>query len=329
MLLPGRLSFHVSFHSFVYEDETGAARVTDDDLRRLLFSIAYRMVGTVSDAEDLVQEAFLRLHREQQEGVEIESPKAFLTTVITRLSIDHLRSARVRREEYVGEWLPEPLLVDPAPGPADHAEMSDTLSLAFLVLLESLSPLERAVFLLHDVFGYSFAEIAAVVDKSEDNCRQIASRSRRAVEAGQPRFDPSAEERQRVAERFFAALTGEASDIAELLSEDVVLHGDGGGKAPAIARALHGAHRVSRTFANWVKQGVRVGATIDAAIVNGQPGAIFRTESGEVVSVLMLKVTDGRISEIFSIVNPDKLQHVGKTADLVALMRLRGDSSQA
>src|SRR5438477_4846548 len=145
------------------------APVTHEELRPLLFSLAYRLVGTVGDAEDLVQESFLRLHREEQEGAEIESPKAFLTTVVTRLGIDHLRSARVRREEYVGEWLPEPLLVDPDPGPADHAEMSDTLSLAFLVLLESLSPLERAVFLLHDVFGYSCAEIAAVVDTSADN----------------------------------------------------------------------------------------------------------------------------------------------------------------
>ena len=298
-----------------------------DDLRRLLFSIAYRMVGSVSDAEDLVQEAFLRMHREQQEGTEIESPKAFLTTVITRLSIDHLRSARVRREEYVGEWLPEPLLVDPDPGPADTAEMSDTLSLAFLVLLESLSPLERAVFLLHDVFGYSFAEIGEVVDKSEDNCRQIATRARRAVDAGRPRFDPSEEERRRVAERFFAALAGDASDIAAVLTEDVVLHGDGGGKAPAIARALHGAERVSRTFANWIKAGVRVGATMEAAIVNGQPGAVFRTASGEVVSVLMLKVTDGKVSELFSIVNPDKLQHVGQVADLTALMRGRPGTS--
>jgi RNA polymerase sigma-70 factor (ECF subfamily) len=300
-----------------------------DDLRRLLFSIAYRMVGSVSDAEDLVQEAFLRLHREQREGAEIESPKAFLTTVITRLSIDHLRSARVQREQYVGEWLPEPLLVDPGPTPADEAEMSDTLSLAFLVVLESLAPLERAVFLLHEVFGYSYAEIGQVVDKSEDNCRQIALRARRAVDAGRPRFDPSDDERRRVAERFFAALAGDASDIAAALSEDVVLHGDGGGKAPALARALRGADRVGRTLANWLKQGVRLGATMDPLVVNGQPGAIFRTASGEVVSVLMLKVTDGKVSEVFSVVNPDKLQHLGDVADVSALMRLRGRSAPA
>jgi RNA polymerase sigma-70 factor (ECF subfamily) len=300
-----------------------------DDLRPLLFSIAYRMVGTVSDAEDLVQEAFLRLHREQQEGTEIENQKAFLTTVITRLSIDHLRSARVRREQYVGEWLPEPLLVDPDPGPADHAELSDTLSLAFLVLLESLSPLERAVFLLHDVFGYSFAEIGEVVDRSEENSRQIASRARRAIDAAKPRFDPSEEERRRVAEQFFKALEGDASDIAAVLSEDVVLHGDGGGKAPAIARALKGADRVSRTFANWSKAGARVGATAEFALVNGQPGALFRMPGGEIASVMMLTVTDGKVSEIFSIVNPDKLQHLGEVADLNQYLRLRRGSAPA
>jgi len=301
--------------------------VTNDDLRPLLFSIAYRMVGSVGDAEDLVQEAFLRMHREQQEGTEIASAKAFLTTVVTRLSIDHLRSARVRREEYVGEWLPEPLLVDPDPGPADHAEIGDTLSLAFLVLLESLSPLERAVFLLHDVFGYSFAEIGQVVDKSEDNCRQIALRARRAVDAGRPRFDPSEEERRRVAERFFAALVGDASDIAALLSEDVVMHGDGGGKAPALARALKGADRVSRLWANFAKQGVRLGGTIRPATVNGQPGAVFLTGDGLVISVVSVDVVDGKVSEIRSIVNPDKLRHVGEVADLAALIRLRPDTA--
>jgi RNA polymerase sigma-70 factor (ECF subfamily) len=301
--------------------------VTHDDLRPLLFSIAYRMVGSVGDAEDLVQEAFLRLHREEQGGADIASAKAFLTTVITRLSIDHLRSARVRREEYVGEWLPEPLLADPQPGPADHAEIGDTLSLAFLVLLESLSPLERAVFLLHDVFGYSYAEIAEVVDKSEGNCRQIAVRARRAVDAGRPRFDPSADERRRVAERFFAALAGDASDIAALLSEDVVMHGDGGGKAPAIARALHGRDRVSRLWANFAKQGFRVGATMSPVTVNGQPGAVFMTADRLVISVVTLDVADGKVAAIRSVVNPDKLGHIGEVADLGALMRLRGETS--
>jgi RNA polymerase sigma-70 factor (ECF subfamily) len=295
--------------------------VTHEDLRPLLFSIAYRMVGSVSDAEDLVQEAFLRLHREEQEGADIESPKAFLTTVVTRLSIDHLRSARVRREEYVGEWLPEPLLVDADPGPADQAEMSDTLSLAFLVLLESLSPLERAVFLLHDVFGYSYSEIAQVVEKSEDNCRQIALRARRAVDARRPRFDPSEDERRRVAERFFAALAGDASDIAAVLAEDVVMHGDGGGKVPAIARPAQGAERVSRMWANWAKQGMRVGGKIELATVNGQPGGILRTGTGDVISVMSLDIVDGKVKEIRNVLNPDKLRHVGAVADSRALIR--------
>jgi RNA polymerase sigma-70 factor (ECF subfamily) len=298
--------------------------VTTEELRPLLFSVAYRMVGTVGDAEDLVQEGFLRLHREESEGAEIESPKAFLTTVVTRLAIDHLRSARVRREQYVGEWLPEPLLVDPDPGPADQAEMSDTLSLAFLVLLESLSPLERSVFLLHDVFGYSFPEIAEIVGKSEDNCRQIATRARRAVDARRPRFDPSAEERRRVAEQFFAALAGDASDIAALLSEDVVMHGDGGGRAPAIARPLEGADRVARFWANLFKQGARVGMQAELALVNGQPGAVIRTADGLVAGVVALDVEGGRVREIRSIVNPDKLGHLGPVADVAALLREGG-----
>jgi RNA polymerase sigma-70 factor (ECF subfamily) len=179
------------------------------------------------------------------------------------------------------------------------------------------------VFLLHEVFGYSYAEIGQVVEKSEENCRQVALRARRAVDAGRPRFDPSDEERTRVAERFFAAFAGEAADIAAVLSEDVVLHGDGGGKAPALARPMHGADRVSRAFANWAKQGMRVAASIDLTTVNGQPGAVFRSSSGELLSVMMVKVTDGKVSEVFSIVNPDKLQHLGEVGDVGALLRAR------
>ena len=294
---------------------------THEDLRPLLFSLAYRMVGTVGDAEDLVQEAFLRLHREETEGIEIESPKAFLTTVVTRLAIDHLRSARVRREEYVGEWLPEPLLESDELRPDEQAELSDTLSLAFLVLLESLSPLERAVFLLHDVFGYSYAEIGEVVGKSDDNCRQVALRARRAVDERRPRFDPPDEERQRVAERFFAALQGDASDIAAVLAEDVVLHGDGGGKAPAIARPLVGADRVSRAFVNWAKTGLRLAAQVEVRPVNGQPGALLRSADGSILGVVALDIVGGRVHEIRNVVNPDKLGHLGPVADINALLR--------
>jgi len=279
------------------------------------------MVGSVGDAEDLVQEAFLRLHREQTEGTEIESSKAFLTTVVTRLAIDHLRSARVRREQYVGEWLPEPLLESDELRPDEQAELSDTLSLAFLVLLESLSPLERAVFLLHDVFGYSYAEIGEVVGKSDDNCRQVALRARRAVDERRPRFDPPDEERQRVAERFFAALQGDASDIAAVPAEDVVLHGDGGGKAPAIARPLVGADRVSRAFANWAKTGLRLAAHVEVRPVNGQPGALLRSADGSILGVVALDIVDGRVQEIRNVVNPDKLGHLGPVADVNALLR--------
>jgi RNA polymerase sigma-70 factor (ECF subfamily) len=297
-----------------------------DDLRRPLFSLAYRMVGSAGDAEDLVQEAFLRLHREQREGTEIESEKAFLTTVVTRLAIDHLRSARVRREEYVGEWLPEPLLVDPGPTPADEAELSETLSLAFLVLLESLSPLERAVFLLHDVFGYSHAEIAVIVGKREENCRQIASRARHAVDERRPRFDPPDDERRRVAERFFAALAGDVSDIAAVLAADVVMHGDGGGKVPSIARPLVGADRVSRAWANWAKLGLRLATRIEMTLVNGQPGGLLKTADGALLTVVSLDIVDGRVKEIRNILNPDKLDHLGPVADANALLRAaRGD----
>jgi RNA polymerase sigma-70 factor, ECF subfamily len=175
------------------------------ELRPLLFSIAYRMVGSVSEAEDLVQEAFLRLHRAVGDGAEIASPKAWLSAATTRLAIDHLRSARVRRERYVGPWLPEPLLTAEGADPAGHAETADSLSLAFLVLLERLSPVQRAVFLLHDVFGYGYAEVAELVGKSEDNCRQIAARARRHIEAGRPRFEASRRQREELASRFLAA----------------------------------------------------------------------------------------------------------------------------
>src|SRR5215470_5301297 len=175
-------------------------------LRPTLFSLAYRMLGSVSEAEDVVQEAFLRQQRALSRGDEIESPKAYLSAVVTRLSIDHLRSARARREVYVGEWLPEPILTDTPLelDPADHAEQADSLSLAFLVLLEELSPVERAVFLLHDVFAYEYDEIARTVGKSTENCRQLATRARRRIDEQKPRFEVSQEERERLAARFFA-----------------------------------------------------------------------------------------------------------------------------
>src|ERR1700685_2584435 len=220
--------------------------------RPLMFSIAYRMTGSVGDAEDIVQEAFLRLTQALRDGTQVTTPKAYLATVTTRLAISHLRSARVRREAYVGAWLPEPIVEGglapaTAPDPAERAEMSDSLSMAFLVLLESLTPTERAVFLLHEVFGYDYAEIAETTGKSEPNCRQILARARHHIDEGKPRFEASREQRNEVARRFFDAVNGgDLNSLLELLAPDVVVMGDGGGKAQARREPTHGAERVAR-----------------------------------------------------------------------------------
>src|SRR5437870_11848500 len=219
---------------------------TYEELRPLMFSIAYRMLGSVTDAEDIVQEAILRFHRESLEGTVIESPKAYLSAITTRLSIDHLRSARVRRESYVGSWLPEPLVTDESDDVELHAETADSLSLAFLVLLESLTPVERAVFLLREVFDYGYGEIAAILGKSEDNCRQLAVRARRHVEARKPRFEASRRRREELARRFFAAAEqGDTEGLVGLLAADAVAYGDGGGRALAFPHPVHGRERVA------------------------------------------------------------------------------------
>ncbi len=296
-----------------------------DELRPAAFAIAYRMLGSVAEAEDVVQEALLRVLRALEEGERIESPRAYVATVATRLAIDQLRSARVRRETYVGEWLPEPLLADPADDPARQAEMADSLSLAFLVLLESLSPEQRAVLLLRDVFDYGYDEIAAIVGKSEDNTRQLAARARRHVEEGRPRFEPSREQRDELARRFFAAAQeGDLGGLEALLAHDVVLHGDGGGKAPALARAVQGRTRVARTLMAWMRQGARIpGASIRRVEVNGQPGALLLDGEQRVISVMALDIAEGRIQGVRSIVNPDKLGHVGPVANLEELLKRR------
>jgi len=297
---------------------------TFESLRRLLFSLAYRMLGSVSEAEDVVQEAFLRQQRALSEGAEIESPKAFLSAVVTRLSIDHLRSARARREVYVGEWLPEPLLTDDGPrlDPADHAEQADSLSLAFLVLLEQLTPVERAVFLLHDVFGYGYDEIAKIVGKSEDNCRQLATRARRRIEEQRPRFEASREQRERLAERFFAAVQdGDVEALVDMLAADVVVYGDGGGKAPSWPRPIVGRDRVSRLFAGWGRQLADLGISIQLHEVNGQPGAVLLDPQQRIINVFSLDIADGVVQTIRSVVNPDKLGHLGPLADIRALLR--------
>jgi RNA polymerase sigma-70 factor (ECF subfamily) len=293
-----------------------------EELRPAAFAIAYRMLGSVAEAEDVVQEALLRLHTALERGERIESPRAYIATVATRLSIDVLRSARVRREAYVGEWLPEPLVSDSSAEPARQAEMADSLSLAFLVLLESLSPEQRAVFLLHDVFDYGYGEVAEIVGKSEANARQLAARARRQVEEQKPRFEASREQREELADRFFAAAQeGDVAGLEALLADDVVLHGDGGGKVPALARALFGAQRVARTLRAWFGQGAKVpDGEVRRVDVNGQPGAILMAGGG-VVAVMALDIADGRVQGIRSIVNPDKLHHVGEVADWVALLK--------
>ena len=293
-----------------------------EQLRPVAFAIAYRMLGSVAEAEDVVQEALLRLHRALADEPRIESPRAYVATVTTRLAIDELRSARVRREQYVGDWLPEPILTEPADDPARHAEMADSLSLAMLVLFESLSPEQRAVLLLRDVFDYGYDEIAAIVGKSEPNVRQLAARARRHVEERRPRFDTSREQREELARRFLAAAQGgDLQALESLLADDVVLHGDGGGKVPALARSLHGRSRVARTLMAWVRAGSRIaGARIRPVEVNGQPGALLLDGDGRLIAVWALDVAEDQIQGIRSVVNPDKLRHLGPVADVRSLL---------
>jgi RNA polymerase sigma-70 factor (ECF subfamily) len=296
-----------------------------DALRPSAFAIAYRMLGSVTEAEDVVQEGFLRLHRARETGERIESPRAYLSTVVSRLSLDHLRSARVRRETYVGEWLPEPLMASDDDDPARKAEMADSLSLAFLVLLESLSPEQRAAFLLREVFDEPYDRIAEIVGTSEQNARQLATRARRHVEERRPRFHASREQREALATRFFAAAEeGDLPALEELLAHDVVLRGDGGGKAPALARALHGRARVARTVIAGLRAVGRLrGVTLRREEVNGQPGAVLLDREGKLLSVMSLDVAEGQIQGVSAIANPDKLRHLGPVADARALLRER------
>jgi RNA polymerase sigma-70 factor (ECF subfamily) len=290
-----------------------------EELRALLFSIAYRILGSVSEAEDAVQEAWLRY--ETSDTVPT-SAKAFLSAVVTRISIDVLRSARVRREEYVGQWLPEPLLNDPYQDPERSAELADSVSMAALLLLERLSPLERAVFVLREVFGFGFPEIASAVGRSEAACRQLAVRSRRHMEAGRPRFEADRREREELAGRFFDALVeGDVDGLRELLAADVQLTGDGGGKAPALARTVVGADKVARVLAPFFPVLSELDVEVERREVNGQPGAVLRDRDGLVLNTLTLEMVDGQIQAVRLVVNPDKLGHVGPVADAWALAR--------
>jgi len=290
-----------------------------DELRPLMFSIAYRMLGSVVEAEDVVQEAFLRLHRSSQDGV--DNLEAYATTVTTRLAIDTLRSARVRRERYLGPWLPEPIVDSADADPAHRLELDETVSTAFLVLLEALSPVERAVFVLREVIGYEYAEIAAVVDKSEANCRQIFARAKKRINDGKPRFEASREDRDRLATEFLAAISdGDLTGLERLLAEDVVFVGDGGGRAPAIQKPMTGAVSVARFLLGLKRQGDRFGVLLDLVQANGQPALRTRAADGALLGVMTIDVETDRIVGLHNVLNPDKLGHLGPVGDLNALL---------
>ena len=304
-------------------DEAGVA-----GYRPLLFSIAYGMTGSVGDAEDIVQDAFLGVTRARQAGTVIVDPKAYLTTAVTRLGINYLSSARVRRETYVGDWLPEPVVV-PAdePGPAEHAELADSLSMAFLVLLETLSPVERAVFMLREVFGYDYPAVARITGKTQVNCRQIFARARQRIAAGgrAPDGVPAPAQRaagEELARRFFeAAAGGDMDALLGMLAPDVVLQGDGGGKAQALGKPVAGRQRVLRLLGGLFRRGMALGASLRLAWVNGQPGAVTYDAEGRVVNVFALDIADGTVRAIRSVVNPDKLHHIGPVSDVALLPR--------
>lgn len=293
-----------------------------DSLSPLLFSIAYRMLGSVSDAEDIVQEGFARYLQARADGSVVESPKAYLSAVVTRLAIDHLRSARVRRETYIGQWLPEPLLTDTdSEDPARHAERADSVSMALLLLLERLSPVERAVYLLHDVFDYDYAEIGEIVGKSPLNCRQLASRARRHVEAEKPRFDASSSERDQLSRRFLAAITdGDVDGLVTMLAADVSVVGDGGGKAPQWINPIRGTVRVARLLAGIGQIVYNLGGSLRPREINGQPGAFVLDANMALIHILVLEITGGAVRTVRSVINPDKLRHLGPLADIDALM---------
>src|SRR6266545_911418 len=302
------------------QGRVGVTRTEEfQELRPLLFAIAYRILGSVSEAEDAVQETWLRYETSPTQPT---STKAYLSAAVTRISIDVLRSARVRREKYVGQWLPEPLLTDPYEDPARSAELADSVSMAALLLLERLSPLERAVFVLREVFGFSFPEVASAVGRSEAACRQLAVRARRHMDAGRPRFEADRREREELAARFFDAVRdGDVDGLRELLAADVQMVGDGGGKAPAFAKGVIGADNVARVLASIFPVLTKIDVRVEPRAVNGQPGAILRDRDGKVVSTLTLDVLGGRIQTIRSVISPDKLGHLGPVADAWAVAR--------
>ena len=279
-----------------------------DQYRSLLLSIAYRMLGSVGDAEDMLQETFIRWQQARDD--DIRSPRAFLVTIISRLCINHLQSARVKREEYVGQWLPEPLATDPRNNPFGIIKVDESLSLAFLLLLERLTPVERAVFLLREVFEYEYSQIADVVDQSEANCRQILRRARQHVSAVHPRFKPSAQEQNELLERFRqASASGDMDQLLALFSKDIVLHSDGGGKAIAVPNLVYGADRVARAIVRGFRKLLPTNLVQRILQVNGAPSVVsYFNELPH--STLTLDAAAGCIRAIYIVTNPEKLAHL-------------------
>jgi RNA polymerase sigma-70 factor, ECF subfamily len=293
------------------------------EYRPLAVAVAYRMLGSVADAEDVAQETLLRVHRELSAGTELTSPRGFVTAVATRLAIDRLRKEQRRREEYIGPWLPEPMLVDRTVDVAGAAELADSLSTAFLVVLERLNPVERAVFLLRDVFDVPFDEVATVVDRTEANCRQILVRARRHVHEDRSRFASSGTDRDALAARFFAAAQeGDVAGLVAMLAEDATLTGDGGGKATAFTEPLSGGLTVARVLSAIFRRGRTEGARMEVVTFNGQTGLLARDGEDRVVFAMTLDIAEDRVRGVLSVVNPDKLGHLGPVSDLA--LRDRG-----
>jgi RNA polymerase sigma-70 factor, ECF subfamily len=275
---------------------------TFNEFRSLLMSIAYRMLGSRADAEDAVQETFLRYQATEDEP---GSPKAFLATTITRLCIDQLRSARSRREVYVGHWLPEPVVTA-----GTGLEMAESLTMAFLVVLESLAPLERAAFLLHDIFDYDYTEVAEMIGKTEANCRQMVHRAKERITERQHRFDPTREETERITSRFLQTTRdGDVSGLMALFADDAVMTSDGGGKARAARNLVKGADSIARFVMGVIRKTEGLNPVHTLTEINAQP-AFITTISGQVITATILDIRDGLIQNLFIVANPDKLKDV-------------------
>lgn len=278
-----------------------------DEHRRLLFGIAYRMLGSAMDAEDLVQETFLRWRQVSDEN--IQSPKAYLTTIITRLCLDRLRSAQTQREQYVGPWLPEPVVTTEEADMTETLELAESVSMAFLVVLETMAPIERAVFLLREVFGYEYAEIAQIVGKSETNCRQIASRAKQHVADKRPRFGATREQQEQVTARFVQACTnGDVQALLATLAPDVVMYGDGGGKVIAAREPIYGADHTALALLGLLRK-LPPDSRLELAQINGQPGIMVYLD-GKLFQVTVLDIVGDRIERVYGVLNPDKLGHL-------------------